>query len=215
MCARSLPYAPAPALRALRAMARVWRAALPLSLTLALTALPAAAIEGDDKQPMLIEADTVEVDEAKSTSLYVGRVQVDQGTMRLLADQVTVHHRDDRRIRYIIARGNPASYRQRLDGDQGEVQAFAKRMDYDADRDELVLTDEAILIQGTDRIASDRIVYDRANARMQAGAGGRVKISITPETRKDGEPKAGDQPAPAASAAARRPSSPAATTSRP
>jgi lipopolysaccharide export system protein LptA len=159
------------------------------AVALSLTAFSAAALKDDNQQPMLIEADTVEVDEAKSTSLYVGHVQVDQGTMHLLADQVTVHHRSDRRIKYIIARGNPASYQQQMEGDKGPVRAFAKRMDYDADRDELILTDEAILIQGTDRIASERIVYDRANARMQAGGGGRVKISITPDTKADSKPK--------------------------
>jgi lipopolysaccharide export system protein LptA len=159
-------------------------------LALGLTTLTAAALKDDDKQPMLIEADQVQVDEAKSTSLYVGHVQVDQGTMRLQADQVTVHHRSDRHVKYIIARGDPATYRQRMDGDQGEVQGFAKRMDYDAERDELVLSDEALLIQGKDRMASDRIVYDRANARMQAGGGSRVKITITPEDNKKDDNKA-------------------------
>ena len=155
------------------------------ALALSLTALTAAALKDDDKQPMLIEADSVQVDEGQSTSLYVGHVQVDQGTMRLLADQVTVHHRSDRHVKYIIARGTPASYKQDMDGGKPPVQGYAKRMDYDAERDELVLTDEALLIQGADRIASERIVYDRATARMQAGGGGRVKLTMTPEAKKD------------------------------
>jgi lipopolysaccharide export system protein LptA len=139
---------------------------------------------------MLIEADRVEVDEAKSTSVYLGHVQVDQGTMRLTADHVTVYHRDDRRIRHIVALGVPASYKQLLDGDQGEVQAFSRRMDYDADKDELILTEQAVLIQGGDRIASERIVYDRAKARMRAGGSGRVKIVIEPQQHQDGGAKA-------------------------
>ncbi len=167
-----------------------------LSLGLGLTTLTAVALQSDAAQPMLIEADKVEVDEGKSTSLYVGQVQVDQGTMRLLADQVTVHHRSDRHIKYIIARGEPASYKQQMDGEQGEMQAFAKRMDYDADRDELILTGDALVIQGTDRIASERIVYDRAHARAQAGGDSRVKIQMTPQGKKDGQPKASGTAAP-------------------
>jgi lipopolysaccharide export system protein LptA len=158
-----------------------------LTLLLVLGAHGAGALTGDDKQPMLIEADTVEVDEGKNLSLYVGHVQVDQGTMRLLADQVTVHHRKDRHIRYIIARGEPVSFRQQMDGNQGELQAYAKRMDYDAERDELVLTDDALVIQGTDRMTGNRIVYDRARSRMQAGGGGRVKITITPQGKGEGK----------------------------
>jgi lipopolysaccharide export system protein LptA len=170
------------------------------ALVLAALVLPAGALESDRRQPMLIEADRVEVDEGQSTSLYLGNVQVDQGTMRLLADRVTVHHRADRRPRYIIARGQPAFFKQQLDGDDGEMQAYANRMDYDAERDELILTEQALVIQGKDRIASDRIVYDRAHSRVQAGAGERVKITITPdEAKQKGRPPAA-QPAPNASA---------------
>lgn len=166
-----------------------------VALALGLVTSPAWALRDDEKQPMRIEADRVELDEGKSTSVYVGDVQVTQGSMRLTADHVTVYHHDDRRIKYIIALGQPATYRQLLDGDQGEVQAFARRMDYDATKDELVLTEEALLIQGTDRLSSERIVYDRARERMQAGGTGRVKITITPEG--DGGPRAQGGAAPA------------------
>ena len=172
-----------------------------LLLSLGLTTLSISALESDAQQPMLIEANKVEVDEGKNTSLYLGQVQVDQGTMRLLADQVTVHHRSDRHIKYIIARGEPAIYKQQMDGEQGEMHAFAKRMDYDADRDELILTGEALVIQGTDRIASDRIVYDRAHGRMQAGGDSRVKIVTTPQSKKDGKPKTPGTAPPAAAPA--------------
>jgi len=175
-------------------------ARLAVMLASILAATPAWALKDDDKQPMLIEADKVELDEAKSTSVYVGNVQVDQGSMRLLADHVTVYHHGDRRVKYIIALGQPAKYKQLMDGDDGEVQAFAKRMDYDAVKDELVLIGEALLIQGTDRLSSERIVYDRAQERMRAGGSGRVRITITPEKdAKTGTAKspAGGPPAPA------------------
>ena len=151
-----------------------------LGLSLALGA-PVRALEEDAKQPLYIEADEVEVDEASDTSVYVGHVQVDQGSMRLLADHVTVYHREDRQPRLIIALGRPASYKQLLDDDQGEVQAFARRMEYDADTDELVLIGEGLLIQGEDRLTGERILYDRARARFRAGGTGRVKITITPD----------------------------------
>ncbi|NEV63069.1 lipopolysaccharide transport periplasmic protein LptA [Thiorhodococcus minor] len=143
--------------------------------------LPAWALKDDAKQPIFIEADDVEVRESDSTSVYVGNVQVDQGSMRLLADHVTVYHREDRQPRLIIALGSPAKYKQQLDDDQGEVKAFAKRMEYDADKDELTLIGDGLLIQGADRLAGERIVYDRAKAQFRAGGSGRVKITITPE----------------------------------
>ncbi len=171
---------------------------LALLLGAVLAAPRAWALKDDDKQPMLIEADKVELDEAKSTSVYVGNVQVDQGSMHLTASHVTVYHHEDRRVKYIIALGGPATYKQLLDGDQGEVQAFAKRMDYDAVKDELTLIGDALLIQGTDRLSSERIVYDRAQERMKAGGSGRVKITITPEKdtqNKDDKKGSGQKPA--------------------
>ncbi|GAB0148236.1 MULTISPECIES: lipopolysaccharide transport periplasmic protein LptA [Marichromatium] len=142
---------------------------------------PANALDDDPQQPMYIEADDVEVREAEGTSIYVGNVEVTQGSMRLHADHMTVYHREDRRPRQIIAIGTPARFRQLLEDDQGEVRAFARRMEFDTDRDELVLIDEAVLIQGEDRVASERIVYDRAREHFRAGGSGRVRITITPE----------------------------------
>jgi lipopolysaccharide export system protein LptA len=164
------------------------------AMALLLHPAPVRALQGDEKQPMQIEADQVELDEAKDTSVYVGNVQVTQGSMHLTADHVTVYHYANRHIKYIIALGQPATYKQLLDGDQGEMQAFAKRMDYDAEKDELVLTEDALLIQGKDRLSSERIVYDRARERMRAGGSGRVSITFTPEEGK----KQGAQPPPAA-----------------
>lgn len=143
--------------------------------------MPAWALKEDAQQPLFIEADDVEVREVDGVSVYVGNVRVDQGSMRLLADHVTVYHREDRQPRLIIALGEPAKYKQLLDNNQGEVQAFGKRMEYDADKDELILIGDGLLIQGVDRLASERIIYDRARAKFRAGGSGRVKITITPK----------------------------------
>ncbi|MFD2111511.1 lipopolysaccharide transport periplasmic protein LptA [Thiorhodococcus fuscus] len=162
--------------RAPRPIAHLFLAALAV-----MSAGQAWALKDDAKQPILIEADDVEVRESDNTSVYVGNVQVDQGSMQLLADHVTVYHREDRQPKFIIALGKPARYKQRLDGDQSEVHAFAKRIEYNADKDELVLIGDGVLIQGEDRLTSERIIYDRAHAQFRAGGSGRVKITITPE----------------------------------
>lgn len=142
----------------------------------------AQALKEDAAQPILIEADEVEIREAEDTSIYVGHVEVQQGSMRLLADHVTVYHRPDRRPRLIIALGQPVSYKQALD-DNGEVQAFAKRMEYDADKDELALIGDGVLIHGEDRLTGEHILYERAKGRFRAGGSGRVRIQLTPDER--------------------------------
>jgi lipopolysaccharide export system protein LptA len=152
-------------------------------------AAPALALEEDQYQPMYIEADAAELDDQQSTSLYIGNVEVTQGSMRIWADEVLVHHKPDRRAQKIIAVGQPVRYRQRLDDDPEEVEGYALRMEYEADREELILIDEAILIQGEDRFASDRIVYNRLTDRVTAGGSAqgreRVKIRIEPEAARE------------------------------
>lgn len=180
----SLALASATQAAGIRRRRRFRAVSLPvLGLCCFLTGLPAQALKEDAQQPLFIEADDVEMRESDGTSVYVGKVQVDQGSMRLLADHVTVYHREDRQPRFLVALGAPAAYRQQLDNRQGEVQAFAKRMEYDADKDELILIGDGLLIQGADRLASERIVYDRARAQFRAGGAGRVKIAITPKTK--------------------------------
>lgn len=154
-----------------------------LVLTL-IAAVPAAALEGDEEQPLYIEADAAELDDRQSMSLYIGNVEVQQGSMQIYADEVMVHHAANRQPRKIIALGKPVRYRQLLDDDPEEVRGRALRMEYEAERDEITLIDEAVLTQGEDRFASDRIVYNRQTERVVAGSSAqgreRVKIKLEP-----------------------------------
>jgi lipopolysaccharide export system protein LptA len=154
---------------------------------LALTAAPAAALEGDEDQPLYLEADSADLDEAKAISVYTGNVLIQQGSLVIRADQVTMHHAEDRKPRKIIAVGNPATYRQEQEGEEQAIRAEARRMEYLTEEDEITLIDEAVVFQGEDTFRNDRIVYDRGNARVKAGSDvqgkERVKILIKPGNR--------------------------------
>ncbi|ESQ11810.1 MAG: hypothetical protein N838_17415 [Thiohalocapsa sp. PB-PSB1] len=153
----------------------IWLLAMGLWIT-----CPAFALDEDQDQPIYIEADAAELDDKQSISLYLGNVEVEQGSMRIFADEVLVHHRANRQPQKIIAIGKPVRYRQALDDDPNDVKGRALRMEYEADRDEITLIDEAELTQGEDRFASDRIVYNRITARVTAGssAQGRERVRI-------------------------------------
>lgn len=160
-----------------------------IALAVLLLAAIAQARADNLQQPMFIEADAAELDDRQSISLYLGNVDVQQGSMRLLADEVLVQHYPDRQARKIIAVGRPVRYRQQLDDDPEEIQAEALRVEFESDREELTLIDEAVVIQGEDRFASDRIVYNRVTARLIAGASAqgreRVRIRIEPQQSSD------------------------------
>jgi lipopolysaccharide export system protein LptA len=148
---------------------------------------PAAALEDDEKQPLYLEADNAELDDQKAESVYTGNVVVQQGSMHIHADQVTVYHDKDRRPKRIVAVGKPATYRQEVEGEKRPMEAEAQRMEYDAGQDEIILIDRAVVYQGKDTFRNDRIVYDRAHAQVKAGTAvqgkERVKILLHPGDR--------------------------------
>lgn len=144
---------------------------------------PSWSLSSDKDQPMLISADSVDIDDAKGVSIYHGNVDIQQGSMRLLADQVTVRHAE-RKARRIEATGAPVRFSQKPDSGSEEIKATAQRMEYDIDSDEIVLIDQAEIRQGKDTFRSDRITYDRQRALVKAGASAkgkeRVHVTITP-----------------------------------
>jgi lipopolysaccharide export system protein LptA len=143
-------------------------------------------LASDKDQPLEIAADSVEIDDARGISIYRGNVDVQQGSMRLLADEVTIHHAE-RSASRIEAVGNPVRFRQKLDDGAKEVHAKAQRMEYDIDSDQIVLIQQAEIRQGTDTFRSDRITYDRKNALVKAGASAqgkeRVRVTVQPGKR--------------------------------
>lgn len=157
---------------------------LVLMLTLVVAPSQLLALEDDQEQPLYLEADSAELDDASSQSIYRGHVFVKQGSMELRGDQVTVDHDAKRRPLRIIAVGTPATYRQEVEGEKQPVEGEALRMEYDKVKDEITFVNQAVLHQGKDVFRNDRIVYDRAKAQVKAGtiAAGkeRVKITISP-----------------------------------
>lgn len=152
---------------------------------------PAWALESDRDQPVEITADSAEMDETKGVSVYRGKVEVRQGSMRLFADEVTIRHPDNKAQR-IEAVGKPVRFSQLLDNqpkgqpkDQPkELHAQALRAEYDINGDELQLIDAAEVRQGEDSFRSDRITYDRKRGLVRGGASAkgkeRVQVTVKP-----------------------------------
>lgn len=162
------------------------RPALPLALLLLLATPLSHALSSDKDQPIDIVADSVDINEAKGTSTYTGHVEINQGSIRLRADQVVIEHRPGQ-PRKVDATGKPARFRQLPDDSKVYVTGTAQRLEYRLDSEELVLSGDAHLNQGKDQFQSDRIVYDRVKAVVKAGAAAqgkeRVRVTIQPGQR--------------------------------
>ena len=162
--------------------------AMILALILLVPGKDARALPEDADQPIVIEAERLEVDQNTGTVIYTGTVEAEQGTMRVSADQMTIEVENEEVVR-ITARGQPARYQQLLEADKGLVKGNAQTIVYHT-RDEMVdLEGDAFLEQGGNEIAGELIHYDIVAGRVQAEAGDEepVRVIVQPAARSESE----------------------------
>jgi lipopolysaccharide export system protein LptA len=135
------------------------------------------ALESDKNQPMHLEADSLSVDEASGVVLYEGSVEITQGSLKIWADKLWIHRRQGKTEK-IIGEGGPVRFRQLPEKGAQEVRGEARRVEIYAQRNELLLIDDALLEQGGNRFHSDRILYNRDKAVVRAGASARGKQRV-------------------------------------
>ncbi|MGB5307081.1 MAG: lipopolysaccharide transport periplasmic protein LptA [Gammaproteobacteria bacterium] len=155
----------------------------PAALILLLLPVTAQALSTDREQQIMIEADSAAFDETEGISSYEGNVKLQQGTLKLQSERMTVHLADDRIVEIILT-GSPASYRQRPDDKEVDVQAEAGEIRYNFIHERLILQGAAHIWQpGAEEFHSERIVIDLKNNSVSAGGSGpenRVRIILQP-----------------------------------
>jgi lipopolysaccharide export system protein LptA len=158
-----------------------------------LGAVQAPALSSDRKQVITVEADLAEADDARRVTVYKGSVIITQGSLRISGDTATVHYNRERDLTALVVVGKPAHFQQRVEGRLDYQQATAKRMEYHADKNLIILLGEARSWQGREQITGDRIVFDTVHNRVQADARAatktsgkpRVRITIVPKERNE------------------------------
>ncbi len=156
-------------------------------LCVALLPKGAVALSTDREQPILIEADSMVVDEGKGISIYQGSVSYVQGTVKMTADKVTIYSVAGEFERF-EAEGKRVSYRQMLDDDKGELRAKARLIDYRAKQGDILLKGNAHVVRGEDEFSGSHIEYnaktDIVNARKAENGGERVQVVIQPRDKE-------------------------------
>ncbi|MFC3230430.1 lipopolysaccharide transport periplasmic protein LptA [Marinibaculum pumilum] len=170
-------------------------AALAVALALLPLAPPAVAQLGtgshDSSQPIEVISDELEVQQANNLAIFSGNVDAIQGEMRLRADKLTVHYRNNDQaeaqaeaagaeaggaITKIVAEGQVFVSSPKETG-QGDVGV------YDVEGQTIVLEGkEVVLTQGDNVIRGARAVMDLETGRsvVQTKPGGRVRGLFIP-----------------------------------
>jgi len=143
----------------------------------------ANALEGDAQEPVSIESNSGFYDDKKGISIYTGKVVVIQGSMRMDADKVVVHM-ENREIQKLVATGEPVKFKQTPEDGKEDVHGHALVSEYYPETKLLIMINEAVVWQGNNSTASERIEYDRISAVVKAGDTGsadkRVHVILQP-----------------------------------
>jgi lipopolysaccharide export system protein LptA len=172
---------------------------------------------GSSKGPVRIDSDSLELDYKTSNITYRGHVQVTQGDVTLNSDRLSITYdpvavkrdntgstpppkktggTDADRIKQIIAEGN---VRIR----QGTRLAEGRRAVFDQAKQTFTLSDGAVLHEGPNQVAGERVIVYLKEERsvVESGSNTRVKAVLYPG-KDDKEAKATALPIQAAQPAA-------------
>lgn len=176
------------------------RAAALLLAAAALLGNPAMALPTDRNQAIEITAARAVRDEKAGFTVYSGDVVLEQGSLHIEADRLTVFHNREAADR-IVAIGTPATLRQQPELNKGEVTASAGRIVYEKSRERVLLRQAASIEQEGAVVSGESIDYFMAEQRVRADASAndeaRVQVIIPPAAidaarEDDGEDEATD-----------------------
>ncbi len=143
------------------------------------------ALEEDTRQPISIESNSGFYDDKNGVSIYTGDVIIIQGSMRLEADKLVVYL-DNREIQKMVATGAPVKFQQTPEEGKEDVHGNSLVAEYYPETERLILMQEAVIWQGENSTASEKIEYDRISEVLKAGggksSGARVRVILQPKS---------------------------------
>jgi lipopolysaccharide export system protein LptA len=167
-----------------------------MALVSLVLAPPAHAERADRNKALTMESDQpCTVDLVRQVSVCTGNVMIAQGTLVIRAERVELREASDgyRTATAIGSAAKPATYKQRRDGGEEQLEGSAERVEYDARADTLRFVGSAQVRRMRGSVPSEDIqgsviVWDNAAElfSVQGGAatpsnpGGRVRAVLSP-----------------------------------
>ena len=147
------------------------------------------ALPTDREQPLKITADSAIRDDALGETRYIGDVELQQGSLNIKADLLTINHSDSA-ASVVIAEGDPATLRQIPEANSAPVTAQARQIEYYRVEDKVVLRDDARIEQegaivtgavidyliDTQKVSATSVDSDSTNSETKR----RVEVTIPP-----------------------------------
>ena len=127
----------------------------------------ALALPEDREQPLTITADSAVRDDRASETRYLGNVELNQGSLLIKADLLTINHSENT-ASLVIAEGNPATLSQTPSRGKAPVLAEAQTIEYHREEDKMVLRDGARIEQDGAVVTGAVIDYFVSSQKVNA-----------------------------------------------
>ena len=145
--------------------------------------VPCLAERADRDKPVNLDADRVDLDDAKKEAVFVGAVTLTQGTLTIKADKIIVKQ-DAEGFQYGIAYGSPAHFRQKREGYDEYIEGFSERLEYDGKADKMQMFTNARIQRGGDEVRGDYISYNAVTEYFQVIGGAKsTATTASPQGR--------------------------------
>ena len=160
----------------------------------------AHAEKADKDQPMHIQADSLQHDDAQQVSVFTGQVQASKGSIVLRGARLEIRQNAKGNQSAVLQAGADqlAFFRQKREGLAEFMEGQAERIEYDGENDVMTLTGKAQLrrLRGTtvaDVTSGQRIVYNNSTEVFtvdgrNAQGSGRVRTTLTPRSAGSAAP---------------------------
>ncbi|MAA72561.1 MAG: lipopolysaccharide transport periplasmic protein LptA [Bermanella sp.] len=159
-----------------------------IACALLLTSLSSWSLPDDSQQEIRIASDSASLDKAKGEIIYSGNVKMQQGSLNIQAQTLTLI-RTVEGLQKIIATGSPARYEQTLNEQEGKTLAYGETIIYNTKIEQLTLLNNAGLEKQGNVFSGEKIVYLIKEQRVKAESPeqqNRIRMVIQP--KKDKEP---------------------------
>lgn len=172
-----------------------------LLLLASLLSLPTFALESDAEKEMTIQSDRAELDHKEGTATYIGDVILEQGTLKITADRITLYRNPQKKFTKAVAIGKPAHFQQLMEAEKGLTKARGETITYRTSDKNVTLVEDAILEQEGHIFTGKTIVYNMLNETVSAKGStqteldpsgtqkpSRVRMVIQPESTESESP---------------------------
>lgn len=147
-------------------------------MTLAILPLTAHALPSDADKPIRLLADKATYSERTGVTTYSGNVTIEQGTLKIAADNITLNLGNNRSIQSAVATGRPATMQQVVTQEKGLAKGQANKIDYNAVTGIMTLTGNAKLTQAGASFSGNVIRYSLKLGDVEATAGGGQRVEL-------------------------------------